>query len=619
MYLGKKFIMKVLLFAMLCFATGTILGAGTGEIAQAAVKPTQNPSVKENSATLYVGYQTYTIKLKDLEKSATVTYKSTNPKVAKVSIKGVISPVAAGITKVTATVIQNKKSYVLKISVIVRKPFLDMTQSTPYLNVGDSFLFDALLMGMDGKPVWSTSDEKIATINGSGRVTALSTGKVTIFVEVGGVKTHTELIIGTDRIGTFAKNITIYDDFTIWIDVPNLGENETLYMNTADDNIISCKWLDGWDGDRTGLTISPKSVGTETITFYTDKSNDELLVNVTVIDKPKDRVKLDAEEIYKQCGPATVEISATDGYDSWQGSGFFIANGMLVTNYHVISGANKIIVKTADKKEYVVKSVMGYDENIDLAILAIDRDNTSLVISKDKVSVGQEIYTLGSPLGLTGTMSKGMISTASRDMGDGVDYIQIDASISHGNSGGPLVNSYGEVIGINTSSYVDGQNLNFAINIKELLKINVNKPISVAEYYKKYHEALEARFQSNIVTEDPVSSQLYATCQNVPSGSCIDGTLIGKTDYSDSYKFTVSESGTFDAAIKYNSVADMEKASLFISDGDGGFSDYAVETGQGYEYLTFNIEPGTYYILIMFDDEYYDESDIDYLINITYP
>lgn len=182
---------------------------------------------------------------------------------------------------------------------------------------------------------------------------------------------------------------------------------------------------------------------------------------------------LSSSEIYKKTSPAiaVVEVMLADGNEA-QGSGFFIDNeGTLVTNYHVIDEAVNGHVALSDGEAHVILGVKDWNETLDLAVLEVDcRDNPYLEVSTRKVQTGESIYTLGAPLGLEYTFSNGMISNSSRII-DGVQCIQITAPISPGNSGGPLINAEGKVIGVNTFVYEEGQNLNFAVDIRELDKL----------------------------------------------------------------------------------------------------------------------------------------------------
>jgi len=198
----------------------------------------------------------------------------------------------------------------------------------------------------------------------------------------------------------------------------------------------------------------------------------------------------DAEEqnnigIYKRVLPSVVNITAKTLVFNFfygtvpqegQGSGFVLDRaGHVLTNYHVIEGANRgIQVMLSNKHAYAAKTV-GVDKVHDLALLQIDAPNLQAVTLADstELAVGQKVYAIGNPFGLSGTMTRGIISSIrSIRNGDGApieDAIQTDAAINPGNSGGPLLNSRGEVIGINTMIASNGADqssgIGFAIPI----------------------------------------------------------------------------------------------------------------------------------------------------------
>jgi S1-C subfamily serine protease len=163
------------------------------------------------------------------------------------------------------------------------------------------------------------------------------------------------------------------------------------------------------------------------------------------------------------------------------GSGFiFDERGYILTNYHVVEGAERIVVTLADGRVFEAKFIGAY-KSLDISILKIDADN--LIIAKlgdsDKLRVGQRVFAIGNPFGLAGgpTVTSGVISALKRtihsDRGIFRDLVQTDAAINPGNSGGPLVNTNGEVIAINTAIIPFAQGIGFAIPInaaKEVAK-----------------------------------------------------------------------------------------------------------------------------------------------------
>lgn len=609
----KKVVLKLCIALMLCISVSTMTDVTTAITVEAAVKA---PSIKTTKKTLYAGYQTHKIEVSNLIKGAEITFKSSDLRIASVTSKGEVKPIAEGVATITVTVKQSKKTYSLKVTITVMNPTVEFTQSTDYINVGESFVFKTKVTGMKNKVVWSVSDLELASVSG-GRVTAKATGMVTVFAEAGGVTASCTLNIGSNRIGAFTQNISIYEDVTIWISLSGDIDDEHLYCDILREDIIQCEWLDGWDGDRTGLKIKPLMAGEETITISSDKTNDKLIIRVTVTEKPENKVKLTPEEVYEKCGPSTVEVSASNEYGSAIGSGFFIEKGIIVTNFHVIEGYNKIVVKTYDSKEYEVNTIIGYDEALDIALLKVEDENTGLVISQNKINVGQDIYTLGSPLGLTGTMTKGMVSTASRLL-DNVNYIQIDASISPGNSGGPLVNAYGELIGINTMYYVDGQNLNFAIHANEIYKVVTNKPVSVEECYKSYLAEIEEWVKAHIIVEDPTVSQLISTCQYVNSAYGVSGNVTA-IENGDIYWFRVTEPGWVSGYIFSKSLEDLKNTYFEVYEykPDDELV-LAREYVEGlYQYFKVYLNPGDYLMFVSLPTNY-EGSDVSYYFYIIY-
>ncbi len=162
------------------------------------------------------------------------------------------------------------------------------------------------------------------------------------------------------------------------------------------------------------------------------------------------------------------------------GSGFIIdKEGIIVTNNHVIEGADEITVIMSDQKEFSAE-LLGRDPKADIAVLKIDSGSTELVSvdwgDSEAMRVGDWSIAIGNPLGLGGTVTAGIISAISRDLGNGpyVKFLQTDASINRGNSGGPLFNIEGEVIGINSAiiSQTGGSiGLGFAIPSNSAKKI----------------------------------------------------------------------------------------------------------------------------------------------------
>ena len=176
--------------------------------------------------------------------------------------------------------------------------------------------------------------------------------------------------------------------------------------------------------------------------------------------------------VYEKINPAIVAIEADldEGFSA--GTGCIIRNdGVILTGSHVIEGAKKVEVTTYDSKKYKAEIIAKMGKNKDLALLKInskDRFNTVQFGNSEEIKVGQKVLAIGNPFGFSGTLTSGIISRIDSTKG----RIQTDAAINPGCSGGPLVNSQGEVIGISQSIFNPDNNMSnigigFAIPIND--------------------------------------------------------------------------------------------------------------------------------------------------------
>nr|WP_229214812.1 Do family serine endopeptidase [Duganella sp. HH101] len=159
------------------------------------------------------------------------------------------------------------------------------------------------------------------------------------------------------------------------------------------------------------------------------------------------------------------------------GSGFILsADGYVMTNAHVVDGADEVFVTLTDKREFKAK-VLGADARTDVAVLKIEGDKLPFLVmgDSDKIRVGEWVIAIGSPFNLENTVTAGIISAKQRDTGDYLALIQSDVAVNPGNSGGPLINMRGEVIGINSqiATLSGGSNgISFAVPIDEAIRVS---------------------------------------------------------------------------------------------------------------------------------------------------
>ncbi|MEO8279995.1 MAG: Do family serine endopeptidase [Ideonella sp.] len=159
------------------------------------------------------------------------------------------------------------------------------------------------------------------------------------------------------------------------------------------------------------------------------------------------------------------------------GSGFVLsADGFVMTNAHVVEGAEDVIVTLTDKREFKAR-VIGSDKRTDVAIVKIEATGLPFVRIGDvgRLKVGEWVMAIGSPFGLDNTVTAGIVSAKARDTGEFLPFIQTDVAINPGNSGGPLINMRGEVVGINSQIYSRSggfMGISFAIPIDEAIRVS---------------------------------------------------------------------------------------------------------------------------------------------------
>jgi len=192
----------------------------------------------------------------------------------------------------------------------------------------------------------------------------------------------------------------------------------------------------------------------------------------------KNRVRSIADTV-KANSAAVVLIETTDktGNPLAQGSGFIVsADGKIVTNFHVIEGADSALVKMSNGAFLPVRGVLAESEEDDLALIKVSGSGLPMLRLADAktVAVGDRVIAMGSPLGLEGTVTDGIVSALRELDRTNTPLIQTTAPISHGSSGGPLLDIGGKVVGILTFKFSEGENLNFAVGIDALKSLIVS-------------------------------------------------------------------------------------------------------------------------------------------------
>ncbi len=213
-----------------------------------------------------------------------------------------------------------------------------------------------------------------------------------------------------------------------------------------------------------------------------------------ILAKGENGTVLTAGEIYAKASGFTAEIITykENGAGLSVGTGFFIEENKLVTNYHVINGAYFAKIKTHSSQTHNITRVLGYDIKRDIAILETDYKSPNTALAGALPETGDTVYALGSTKGYTGTFTQGTVSCSSRvlrELGNGVEYIQFTSPVAEGNSGGPVLDVYGNVVGIVSLTNEEGQNLNFALPVTEAEKTDISSPVTLRELAEKTSES----------------------------------------------------------------------------------------------------------------------------------
>ncbi len=230
------------------------------------------------------------------------------------------------------------------------------------------------------------------------------------------------------------------------------------------------------------------------------------------------------------------------------GSGVIISpTGEILTNYHVVASMgnseNALEVKTSDGKTYKA-TVLGKDKELDIALVKIDAAHLPFAKlgESDSLRIGEWVVAIGNPLGLEHTVTQGIISAKGRKLDTGVSsFLQTDAAINRGNSGGPLLNLRGEVVGINTAINPAGQNIGFAVPISQVNRIlkdlRSGKPVSrgylgigPAELDQAYQDALGVKEGVVVSTVEKGEAADKAHVQRLDVITALDGQPVRNPD-----------------------------------------------------------------------------------------
>lgn len=334
---------------------------------------------------------------------------------------------------------------------------------------------------------------------------------------------------------------------------------------------------------KAGESAVPPEASNGIMELFWDGAYENVTEDSTVTARwSKVAMDTDALAEYVQARTVTVKVTRLDS-ETDANSGFFIdAHGTIVTNFHAIEAAAELSVETSSGESCAVEKIVDFSSLYGLAILKIDKEDTPyLAFSDTAVRIGERVYAVGSAQGtLSSSFTGGIVNSVKRTYGK-IDCIQTDAAIAQGNDGGPLVNVYGEVVGVNIANYTSREDLNFAIKPDQLALLSGDKNWSVREF-REWYEKESACSWSPVEHDNGNRTYYYSlinTYQQVTGATCnfsvdLGDDLAGVEDYYDMYDFYVYD---YDPA-EYIQYIEYLKSIGFEENGtelfDGGTSYY---------------------------------------------
>ena len=416
-------------------------------------------------------------------------------------------------------------------------------------------------------------------------------------------------------------------------ETPYIGENGNWWVGETDTG-VSAKGEKGEKGDQgeRGEKGDQGKIGDRGMSIYQtyrelygyDGTEEEWLRDVHNRLSEKE-----PEDIDKSAKNATVAIEVYKKADEQisTGSGFFISrDGLIATAYHVIDGGYSLKARATEDTVYTIHKVVGFDIDRDIAILKIESTHTFeyLELEDGGITPGEEVYSFGSPLGfLDSSFSSGVVASDLRDSvfdevtEESYKQVQFTAPISQGNSGGPLINSQGKVVGVVTSTYIYGDNLNLATYIEELDNIDRTYNRSVSLFFKDttyYQTKLwdlfydERESNNNLQYADPMSNGT---------------TYRGYSQQGDIDVYKIVVEGQENAVVHFAVVLSEEGGDLYtptILNGNGveiSVSQWERDDADGFKlyHASATLASGTYYIAV---EGYYTNISTGYYIYTYY-
>jgi serine protease Do len=453
------------------------------------------------------------------------------------------------------------------------------------------------------KLTWTTSNKAIATVSAIGKVKGLSVGTVNITAKNNSsgkyvtiqVNVHaalpTPILVKSILLNQSEISLKPSETYAIVARIlPVNASNKLITWTTSDSKIATV--------DATGY-VTAISNGDAIITATNQASNTKATI-VVHVSKPE----LTSDQIYEKVNPSVVKIEVFNKRSELLGSGSGIivrSDGVILTNFHVISdisGPVKARIILDNGTSYYTDTVLGYDADRDLAVLKINEKvnlpSAEILSTMSSVQAGQTVYALGSPNGVQNAMTTGYVRSTEYyyDSSSKLSFISHSSTLYPGNSGGALVNAYGEVIGVNDAVVSQGrQSIYLAIPISDYSKINISSTTTMAEVNRKTYIPLAGE---GTVAEMEPNDDLESSTTIPYLKSNIVGTVESRFDY-DGYRFNLTEAASLNFTFTMSDSRYNDYVGLILMDEDGNIVTKMSAIGLQ---ASATLAPGSYWLVL---------------------
>lgn len=329
------------------------------------------------------------------------------------------------------------------------------------------------------------------------------TALVIAAVIIAGIMPAMSAEAATGRLSVSTERLWLNGPGSLKVTIKDRAEDDSIrawinYSGAADIEIGE------WDGDTCEVTLTPNKDQNARLFIEAVGEKQEIKLYMKL------RRNMSSEEIYQYAHDAVVEIETYDREDNlYIGAGFFVGDGLVLTNHHVVEAAKSIKITDYNGKTYKLKKVVGYDEVKDLILFQVYRTNKAAFdIAEDAVG-GQRIYSFGSPLCITGTFAQGMVANPHVEMYE-TDFVQLAMPSGIGSGGGPIIDEEGRVVGVMCRVVTSAQNMSFAVDYNEIRafmgRLTAEDAMSLKKFYKttrgktkesNFHNIIESTTEDN--------------------------------------------------------------------------------------------------------------------------